>query len=82
VIVKHFQFEWDEVKAAKNVRKHGISFELAGTVFQDPRLVTTADLAHSEFENDGFQSVAQPMASWFQLPMSGWARIRRSQECV
>ena len=41
-----FQFEWDERKAAANFRKHGVSFELACTVFGDPRLVTVADLEH------------------------------------
>ena len=29
-------FEWDEAKAKSNHRKHGISFERAKFVFQDP----------------------------------------------
>lgn len=29
-------FEWDEVKNQKNQRKHGISFEIAALVFDDP----------------------------------------------
>ena len=29
-------FEWDEAKAAENYAKHGVSFELAVTVFKDP----------------------------------------------
>lgn len=29
-------FEWDVTKAANNLRKHGISFEEAATVFLDP----------------------------------------------
>ncbi len=33
---------------------HGVSFELAATVFQDACLITTADLAHSEFEERWF----------------------------
>jgi len=45
-----FQFEWDELKAAANVVKHGVSFELASTVFNDPRLFTVANLEHSETE--------------------------------
>jgi uncharacterized DUF497 family protein len=51
---RQFQFEWDEIKAAANVRKHGVSFELASTVFNDPRLVTIADLEHSEAEERWF----------------------------
>ena len=33
-----------------NVYKHGVSFELAATIFHDPRIVTVADLVHSETE--------------------------------
>jgi len=29
-------FVWDEVKAAENVEAHGVSFEEAATVFDDP----------------------------------------------
>ena len=47
---RQFQFEWDEIKAAANFRKHGVSFELACTVFGDPRLLTVADLEHGELE--------------------------------
>ena len=49
-----FQFEWDESKAAANFRKHGISFELACTLFGDARLVTVADLEHGEREERWF----------------------------
>jgi hypothetical protein len=54
VDARQFEFEWDEAKASANVRKHGISFEVAGTVFQDPRLVTVADLDHSDAEERWF----------------------------
>jgi uncharacterized DUF497 family protein len=45
------QFEWDEAKAAANVRKHGVSFEEAITVFSDPNTITILDVAHSETED-------------------------------
>jgi uncharacterized protein len=51
---RQFQFEWDEGKAAANIRKHGVSFELASTVFKDPRLLTAADLEHSQIEERWF----------------------------
>jgi len=51
---RRFQFEWDEVKAAANVRKHGVSFDLARTVFHDSRLLSIADLEHSETEERWF----------------------------
>lgn len=45
------QFEWDEAKAAGNVRKHGVSFEEAITVFGDPNTITVFDVEHSEAED-------------------------------
>ena len=44
------EFEWDPAKAANNIRKHEIAFELAATVFQDPLVLTMFDEEHSEFE--------------------------------
>jgi uncharacterized protein len=49
-----FQFEWDEAKAAANVRKHGVSFELASSIFGDPRILTLADTTHSESDERWF----------------------------
>jgi uncharacterized DUF497 family protein len=49
-----FQFEWDEAKADANARKHGITFELASTVFFDPNLLTVADVEHSQTEERWF----------------------------
>lgn len=43
-------FEWDEVKAANNLKKHGVSFEKASAVFYDPRALTIADPDHSNDE--------------------------------
>jgi len=31
----NLQFEWDNHKAALNLKKHGVSFEEAKTVFND-----------------------------------------------
>ncbi|MFH7028741.1 MAG: BrnT family toxin [Heteroscytonema crispum UTEX LB 1556] len=40
-------FEWHEEKAKENLRKHGIRFEEAKTVFNDPFSITIADSEHS-----------------------------------
>jgi uncharacterized DUF497 family protein len=40
-------FEWDEKKADENLSKHGVSFEEAKTVFNDPFSVTVYDPGHS-----------------------------------
>ena len=44
-------FEWDEEKAQDNLRKHGISFEEAQTVFNDPLAITIPDPDHSADED-------------------------------
>lgn len=36
-------FEWDSVKAASNLAKHGVSFAEAATVFADPMAVYLDD---------------------------------------
>lgn len=43
-------FEWDKNKAARNLSKHGVSFEEAETVFDDPLLVDFYDPDHSQDE--------------------------------
>ena len=44
-------FEWDSDKAQSNLRKHGVSFEEAKTVFNDPLLLTYPDDFHSATED-------------------------------
>ena len=41
------KFSWDPKKAAANLRKHGVSFEEASTVFHDTLSVTGSDPDHS-----------------------------------
>ncbi len=43
-------FEWDENKAVINLSKHGVSFEEAKTVFDDPLYVDFYDPDHSDYE--------------------------------
>ena len=45
------EFEWDPIKAAANVRKHGVTFHEGATAFGDPLAVTFADPDHSEDED-------------------------------
>ena len=44
------QFTWDPAKARQNVRKHGVSFEEASTVFRDSLARIHDDPDHSEGE--------------------------------
>jgi uncharacterized protein len=42
--------EWDNRKAAANLRKHGVAFEEAVTALDDPLAVTYRDPDHSTHE--------------------------------
>lgn len=46
-------FEWDPRKAASNLRDHGVSFEEAATIFDNPLTEALPDLTHS-IEEDRF----------------------------
>ncbi|MCU0836732.1 MAG: BrnT family toxin [Chromatiaceae bacterium] len=43
-------FAWDTSKAESNIRKHGVSFDEARTVFSDPFELTISDPDHSHGE--------------------------------
>ena len=45
------EFEWDERKNQENIRKHGISFEEAETVFSDEHGLLIEDSDHSAVED-------------------------------
>ena len=45
------RFEWDEEKAALNLKKHKVSFEEAKTVFYDPNALLISDPEHSTEED-------------------------------
>ena len=45
-----YRFEWDAAKAAGNLKKHGVAFDEAITVFGDPLNVLLPDPDHSRGE--------------------------------
>lgn len=44
-------FEWNQGKAASNIKKHGVSFDEAVTVFWDENALIINDPDHSEDED-------------------------------
>jgi uncharacterized DUF497 family protein len=44
------RFEWDATKAKANVRKHGVSFDEAQSVFENALAITVEDDEHSDWE--------------------------------
>jgi uncharacterized DUF497 family protein len=55
-------FEWDVKKNASNIRKHGISFEEAKSVFTDEYARLIGDPEHSE-EEDRFILLGESIES-------------------
>ena len=45
------KFEWDNAKAEANVRKHGVSFDEAGSAFLDQLALSGPDPDHSAGEH-------------------------------
>ena len=45
-----YQFEWDSRKARQNLKRHGVAFERAATIFLDKSALSEFDEAHSEGE--------------------------------
>jgi uncharacterized DUF497 family protein len=43
-------FEWDEEKAKRNEVKHGVTFDEAKTIFNDPFAMTISDPDRSDEE--------------------------------
>ena len=46
-----FTFQWDDAKAAGNLKKHGVSFDEAVSVFGDELALTFADTDHADDED-------------------------------
>ena len=45
------RFVWDGAKALANARKHGITFELGASAFDDPLMVFSHNIDHEGFED-------------------------------
>ena len=64
-------FEWDEAKALSNIRKHGVSFDEAKSVFYDDFAQQYYDDGHSSDED-----------RYLMLGMSNQARLLMVVHCV
>jgi uncharacterized DUF497 family protein len=59
-------FEWDEEKADANLKKHGVGFDEARTIFNDPFSITIHDPNHSVNEHSA--AAPQPKGITPSLP--------------
>lgn len=49
--MRDLRFEWDEDKNRENIKKHGVSFQEAQTVFLDENAIRFFDPDHSQDED-------------------------------
>lgn len=77
-----YDFEWDAHKANVNLKKHGVTFEQAASVFLDALALTVFDAAHSQYEERWFTlghstgGLLLAIAHTYQPTSSSSTRIR------
>ena len=77
-----YDFEWDTYKANTNLKKHGVTFDQAASVFLDALALTVFDAAHSQYEERWFtlghtaSGVLLAVAHTYQATSSSSTRIR------
>ena len=54
-----YNFEWNPRKAHTNIRKHGVTFEEATKVFDDPMALTVFDDEESSDDEDRWVTLGQ-----------------------
>jgi uncharacterized DUF497 family protein len=50
----HMRYDWDDIKYETNIKKHGIRFEQAETVFADAMAIEYHDQEHSTKEENRY----------------------------
>ena len=82
-------FEWDEEKATRNEVKHGVSFEEAKTIFNDPFAMTVSDPDHSDDEERwldiGLSAEGRLLVVWYterseKIRIIGSRRATKAEE--
>jgi len=53
-------FEWWEPKNKENQRKHGVSFEIAMRVWDDPKMIIALDRKHSSAREKRLIAIGRP----------------------
>jgi uncharacterized DUF497 family protein len=74
-------FAWDARKAARNLEKHGVSFEEAATVFADPDALEWEDLEHSTRE-DRFKRLGISIEGRILILVYSYRRLKDGKETL
>jgi len=84
-------FEWDEIKSKLNFKKHGVDFDEAKTIFNDPYGITIDDPDHSYAEERyldiGISSTGRMLIVWYSernenIRIIGCRRAIRSERKI
>jgi len=82
-------FEWDEEKSKQNEVKHGVTFDEAKTIFNDPFAMTVSDPDHSDEEERwldiGLSSGSRLLVVWYtdrseQIRIIGSRKATKAEE--
>jgi len=79
------KFKWDIAKAKSNLKKHGVSFEEARTVFGDALSIVIVDSGHSFFEDRLIligRSHASRLLVVVHVDHEEWVRIISAREAT
>ena len=74
------EFDWDDAKALSNLRKHGVEFLEAMTVFADPLAITDFDEEHSNNDEDRFVSVGRAQSGRLLLLVHTFSQVQLAGE--
>ena len=74
-------FSWDARKALSNLKKHGVSFEEAATVFVDPDALDWDDPEHS-WSEDRSKRLGISLAGRILIVVYTHQRLRHGQEAI
>ncbi len=83
-VVQLVEFEWHDAKAEANLEAHGVSFELAKTVFKDPFAIELLD-DRQDYAEERFVIVSMAegriplFVAYTDLGMSAGAHTRNDE---
>ncbi len=74
------QFDWDPVKNRENLRKHGVGFETASLIFEDPWILSHKDVSHGDRE-ERYQALGEIAPGVILFVVFTW-RQRNENEII
>jgi uncharacterized DUF497 family protein len=74
------RFDWDPAKDRENLRKHGVGFQTASLVFEDPWILSRKDLSHEDAE-DRYNALGEIGAGAILFVVYAW-RERDGEETI